>query len=126
LVLRVSLYCLIYKVQAARSQLDYSITLVTACQALFQISLKFGSHPGQNPLVANLVILSHPQALVKTFFRIFSAPAVRSASGPASRKCFANISNHLPLVNTFLQVFRIFFTHSLHPPHCFSFTPVLC
>ncbi|MDD6161128.1 MAG: hypothetical protein PUB51_08390, partial [Oscillospiraceae bacterium] len=71
LVLRVSLYCLIYKVQAARSQLDYSITLVTACQALFQISLKFGSHPGPNPLVANSVILSHPQALVKTFFRIF-------------------------------------------------------
>ncbi|MDD6160151.1 MAG: hypothetical protein PUB51_03345, partial [Oscillospiraceae bacterium] len=93
-------------VQAARSQLDYSITLVTACQALFQISLKFGSHPGSNPLVANLVILSHPQALVKTFFASFSAPAVRSASGPASRKCFGMLSNRSPFVNTFRQVFE--------------------
>ena len=86
LVLRVSLRCLIYKVQAAHSRRSFSIAHSLSSVKHFFVSFETFCAVIQQLATASLSILAHSQAFVNTFFQLFSVPTVSVVQALPSRK----------------------------------------
>ena len=103
LVLRVSLRCLIYKVQTARSGEVHLSTFALLCQVLFSFSQYFHPKPCAS---RELCYLTTPAHVCQALFSHLSVRFLRKSRRPHKR--FANIPDPTRFVNTFFALFRFF------------------